>query len=160
MAFIAGPYTATFGGTAIGKVEDGFRLNVTFNGEPVTTDDLGDSIQDIVYRGGNVFVDFVLAEYDKAVLAKLVHPYSTTQGAIGRVGKIHLDTDSTFYGAFVLTKVTGTNATHSSLTLPKAILAPGFPIDILLASKLRRLPIRLQGLPSGSSGSEIWYSVT
>lgn len=66
---IAGPYTATWGGATIGVVEDGFELEQIQFAEPVRGDNLGDSKQDGVYRGQDVFINFVLQEWGVAKLA-------------------------------------------------------------------------------------------
>ena len=59
--WIAGPYVWTFNGRVIGVTEDGFRLGMTSYADPVKGDNLGDSIQDYVYRGGDVSVSDVLS---------------------------------------------------------------------------------------------------
>lgn len=159
MAFIAGPYTATWKGVDIGKVEAGFDIETALEGESIMTDDLGNSVQDVVYLGGNCFISMILSEYDKARTATLIHPYASAQGAVGRVGRIHLDTGSTWNGALVLTKIVGSNAVHSSVTFPKCIIAPG-TIRILLASRHLKVPVRMQALANGSVGAETWYSAT
>ena len=157
MAFIAGTYTATLNGNTLGVTEGGFEIeNINF-GERIIGDNLGQSMQDYVYQGGDVFISMVLEEYNAAGAAAAFWPWAVW-GTIGQVGRL-----ATAVGtALVLTDVAGTAAAGlpASISVTKAILAPGFSVRQLLATRLRKIPLRLQALPQGSAGSETWFALT
>ena len=67
--FVAGPYIWTYNGRSIGISEDGWRLNQTNSGDPIRGDNLGDSMQDYVYRGGDVTLEAVLQEWNFVLTA-------------------------------------------------------------------------------------------
>ena len=161
---ISGPYTVTWNGTSLGVTEDGIELeHVTFV-EPVRGDNLGDSKQDGVYRGGDVFVNFVLQEYSVANLAlgpsngKVWHPYHQTFGTIGVVGNIQTN----YSAPLVFTAVAGTPAANQPTTVEifSAILAENFPIRLLFAARHRKIPMRMQALPDEYTGASTpsWYA--
>lgn len=169
MTFVAGPHTATFtppGGTALalGVTQDGYELEYTKFWDPIRGDNMGETIQDGVIRGGDCFLSFVLNEYDSAAGAKMFWPEAiaaaTDLGKVGQVGRLA----SSLAGSLVLTPVAGTSAATigpATLTAAKAILAPGFPVKFLFATRLRTVPIRLQLLPyvDGSSVTR-WFETT
>lgn len=156
MSFIAGGYTVTLGGSTVGQIQDGIMLEQTLNGEPVRGDTFGDTIQDFVFRGGDVFMNMVLLEYDATSAKTAFWPWSTTWGRItsGIVGKL----GTAMAAALVLTAVAGTSAATApaTLTANKAILAPGFPVQMLFAPRLRSIPIRLQLLPYNATNDQFF----
>jgi hypothetical protein len=153
---VAGGYRATWNGNSIGQVEEGFTLEYQFEGETIKGHNLGQSVQDIVYQGGNVFLSGVLTEYGLAGLRALAWPWAATFGKVGVVGT--LAGRGSIAKQLVLTKVTGTNAYYSTITATLTILAPGFPISLLLAPKHKKVPFRLQILPDGSLDDEGWFT--
>lgn len=155
MAFIAGPYSATFGGKALGKVQDGFRLTFTNDIAPIVGDNVAGSIQDGIYRGGNCFISAILSEWNAAAVRSVVWPYHATFGSMGLLGRrLRM-----FGDVLVLTKMGeqsgqgATNAVPRTLTANVAVLAPGFPLEVLLSSRPRFIPIRLQLLPYSLGGT-------
>ena len=157
MAFIAGPYTVTYGGNALGVIEDAPALEMTASVDPISGDNLGDSIQDGVYRGGNLYFDMVLQEYNAAGAAAAFWPYGAL-GVMGQVGRLLTAVDA----ALVLTAVAGTSAsaTPATITATNAVLAPNFPVRLLFGSRLRNVPIRFQLLPYTDSGAIKWFVTT
>lgn len=155
MSFIAGPYTVTYDSNTIGIVEDAPSFEVTPAIDPIVGDNMGDSVQDGVYRGGNFFVDMVLQEYNQAGGKAAFWPYHATFGVIGVLGTLL----SSYAKALVFTAVAGTTATPSTVTFTKAVLAPGFPVRTLWGTRLRNVPIRLQALPfnGGSPAADRWF---
>lgn len=170
--WIAGPYVWTFNGRVIGVTEDGFRLGMTSYADPVKGDNLGDSIQDYVYRGGDVSVSGVLNEWDLAVsgpndppaktnsnTASILWPWATL-GTTGQIGRLA----SLIAAPLIGTPCPGTtaaSATIKNLTITYAVLPPNFEVVHLFAARLRNAPIRLQSLPGplADSGSETWFSL-
>ena len=158
MTFIAGPYTVTYGGSSLGIVEDAPALEVVSSYDPITGDNLGDALQDGVYRGGNCFVDLVLQEYDAAGALAAFWPWNGTLGRVGQPGVLL----SSFSASLVFTAVAGTTASANpaTLTSTNAVLAPGFPVRLLFGSRLRNVPIRFQLLPYDSGGNNVWFTTT
>lgn len=157
MAFVAGPYTATFAASSIGTIEEGFDLETTPQKDLIAGSNLGTTVQDGAYLGGDVFISFTLMEPDLAAVASILWPYGSL-GAIGQVGRL----DSNIAAALVLTAVAGTTAADgiASLTASRAILAENFPVRLLFAPRARRVPIRMRLYPFGSAGSETHYTTT
>jgi hypothetical protein len=161
--FIAGTYTATYNAKALGQTADGFRLSHEVFKRIVTGDLGADTPQDAIYRGMAYFLSCRLIEAGTAGIADLVHPYTATIGTPWDLGKIGLLDVRGQGGAspvirakqVVLTAVTGTSAFEDSqktITLPRAILAEGFPVEILLAPDLREVPVRMRIYPNMSTG--------
>lgn len=168
MSFIAGPYILTYGGFSLGVTQNGFELEILSYAERVTGDNLGDSKQDGVYRGIDVFVNTILNEYNAEGADNAFIPYGTL-GTVGQVGRFQSDLSA----AFVATVVAGTRAAilgvPTSITGNKGILAPNFPIRLLHAARLRNVPLRLELLPYlagttytpyAQSGSESHFTTT
>lgn len=147
MSFIAGPYTATYKQLALGQTADGFRLTHSFFKRLITGDSYAQSPQDDVYQGAEMFCQFRLIEYNAAGTKAAMWPYGTylTMGTVGRVSK-----QQGLAGSLVLTALAGTPAagTPATLTFSYAILAEGFPVDLLFAPDLREVPLRMRVYPS------------
>ena len=179
---ITGPYHGSWSGEYLGATEDGFEVEHTFYSEPVRGDNLGDSIQDEILRGADVYVNFTLIEYGKAAIVEgggastgSIHWPTAASGfngaGDGKVGVIG-DVLSDYGDSLVLTALANTPAAASpaSVTFPGAVLARNFPVRVLYASRLRRIPMRMIALPtgvSGASGSAVnyneaisWYTTT
>lgn len=158
--FVSGAYTATFnfqgaGALQLGQTEDSFELEFSLNGDPIRGDNLGDTVQDVVNRGGDCFLSAVFIEWDKALATRLFWTPSATfgrydAGFIGTLAGAHHNSEATprSTGVLTLTRVlTVTHSTPQTLTANYAMLAPGFPIRTLFGPRLRRVPLRLQLLP-------------
>ena len=165
MTFIAGPYSATaaFASTTadLGTIEDGFELEGITYQELIRGDNLGDSVQDGVYRGQDIFLSATFLEWDKEVLHYLMNPYGgstgSTLGEIGQVGRLA----TSLAVQIVLTPAAGTTAAAATittglttpaipmdtLTLPKCILAENFPVRFNFAARLRKIPLRFRVFP-------------
>ncbi|GAF97835.1 unnamed protein product, partial [marine sediment metagenome] len=86
--FAAGTYRMAWGGAPLGQTEEGVRFDLAYEGEPVRGDNLADTVQDVIYRGGNVFAEFTLIEYKKANAAKVFYPWNTVFGTVGIIGRM------------------------------------------------------------------------
>lgn len=158
MSFIAGPYTATYPvsstPTSLGVTEDGFELEDNSYAELIRGDNAGDSVQDGVYRGRDVFISFVCQEWDNAALHAALNPYGADALPAGEMGVIGVLMTSKAQ-QIVLTPVAGTGAAGATvsaiaadtLTLPKCIIAENFPIRYQFAARLRKVPLRFRVLP-------------
>jgi hypothetical protein len=167
MTFIAGPYTATYQpalggstGLTLGITEDGFEIETVPYADLIRGDNLGESIQDGVYRGKDVYISMVLEEWDLDGVQRLMQPYTdrdsiTDVGEITQVGRLL----TAMAGILILTPVAGTGAATSAgiLTASKAIIAPGFPLRQLLATRHRKIPIRMLLLPYVEGSDTVHY---
>lgn len=154
--FAAGTYRMTWGGAVLGQTEDGINFDLSYAAEPVTGDNLAETIQDVIYRGGNVFADFVLQEYSRANAAKIFYPWHATFGTVGIIGR--MAQISTLAKALVMTAVAGAPCFYATITADQAILAPGHSLKFLLGPTLHRVPIRVQLLPAGAVDAEKWFT--
>ena len=147
---VAGAYTATFNGLALGQTAQGYRLSHTHFKRPVTGDALAQSPQTAVFQGIEMFLQANLIEFNAAGIYPLIWPYGSTYLQFGPVGR--MDVESSLTKQMILTAVTGTPAqvlaAPASLTLPNAILAEGFPVELLLAPDLREVPMRMRLYPT------------
>jgi hypothetical protein len=154
--FIAGAYTSTHGGVAVGITDDGFALQWSAKAQAIEKSDVyGDMMIDGVYRGSNWFLQFECMEYKSGPIAA-AFPYGGF-GVHGVIGRLMSDVAS----AMVLTSTAGTPAvaTPATLTATKAILAPGFDPNAQFSSRLRTMPVRLLLLPV-DIGSGVMKSFT
>lgn len=158
--FIAGAYSSTYEAVATGITEDGFELEQQTMAEQVgPTDVYGDSIIDLIHRGGNCYLTATYLPY-VAGTRDAFYPWgslgvlSTAAAPIGRLG-------SNVGAALILTATANTPAasTPASLTASLAILAPNSNLRLLFSSKLRKVPMRMLLLPY-SSTNIIWFTTT
>lgn len=158
---IAGGYTATYGGTALGMFEgDGGLPTLQHSNaaeEIRNTSVYGKSMIDGVYQGANWNMSMTCMEYKSGPLAAF-WPYNATLGQMGTIGVLLYS----LAAAVVLTAIAGTSAaaTPATLTASKCILQVGFLPQILYGPRLRTLALRFQLLPYTSGGNVIWFSQT
>lgn len=168
MSFIAGPYTWTYGtqsgpmgGTyTLGITEDTATLEYSGAGvDPIRGDNLGDVIQDGVFRGGNYYLELVLQEYNLPAARHCFHPWTGTFGEVGIVGSL-LSAYADVIQATPLSPLStlGTESTKI-LYIYKAVLAPGFSIRHLFGSRLRNVPVRFLLLPVLVGTSQRFFSL-
>tara|TARA_R110002020_G_scaffold125704_1_gene283041 strand:- start:274 stop:834 length:561 start_codon:yes stop_codon:yes gene_type:complete len=177
---IAGPYSGAWNTTYLGVTEDGYELEHTFYSEPVRGDNLGDAIQDEIYRGADVYVNYTLMEHEQARDANgngspnssPWWPQSVSgHNAVGSNAQIGVVGDSRgeYAASLVLSAaaLTPAAALPATITFPYALLATNFPVRILYASRVRRVPMRMicypvaAGLtPSTQYTSTIYYYST
>ncbi len=169
MTFIAGPYTMTWtppSGTAqaLGILQDGFELEWMMHAELIKGDNLGDTVQDGVYRGGDMFVNCVCEEFDAAALygghatrTQIFNPANANFGRHGQAGVLL----SALAGVLILARVSAsTGATPTTITADRAILANGHVIRAKFASRLRVIPMRFQLLPYTASSNTVWFVIS
>lgn len=155
---IAGRYAGTYNSVDVGITENGYELQQDSDAQPVSpTDAYGDSVIDLVYRGGNVFLQFESKAY-KAGSITPFWPWGAL-GAMGVIGRLA----SAVAAAMVLTATTGTPAVASPATLTGtlSILAENSPARLLYSSAVRLVPVRLRLLPyDAGSGVIKWFVQT
>ena len=149
---VSGAYFGTYGGEYVGMTEDGYELEQVTYTEPLRGDILGDAVLDEIYRGTDVFVNFVLLEYIQAAATSggddstaIFHPHDDVNGQIGKPGVLR--------GGFsasnlVLTEYSSsTTSNPTTVTFTKSCLAANFPVRLLMANRLKRIPMRMQAYP-------------
>ena len=158
---IAGEYTVTYNGVALGMMEGDAglpTLESVSKGEAVdNTSIYGKSTLTHFYQGADWFAAYTCLSYSAASLAAL-WPF----GTFAQMGIISRDMVS-LAAAFVLTVVAGTPAVGSpnSLTAPKALLSVGFNTRLLFGPTLRKVPIRQSLYPTNLGGNVVgWLSTT
>jgi hypothetical protein len=158
MNIIAGPYSATYNAKALGNTQQGFTLSHEFFKQLITADATGDAPVDAIYRGRAQFCEFELIEATSAGVADLIDPYADVLGTpltMGTIGKFDVGWASGagctgLTKSLVLTKISGSCATPTTVTLPLSILAEGYPVRLLHGTGLRSVPIRLRIYPSAA----------
>lgn len=153
--FVAGPYTATYDGVALGLTTQGFTLSHEFFKRLITGDVFGDGPVNAIYRGRAQFVEFESLEAENAGVLALTEPYGAgTQLVSGVIGQFDQTSgDCTGVSkALVLTKVAGSCATPATVSFPLSVLAEGYPVRALYGQDLRTIPLRLRVYPNDSTG--------
>lgn len=163
MAFIAGPYNWTFGGQSLGVVEDAPRFTARLDTIVVTGDNLGGTIQDVLHRGGNLYMDMVLQEYNAAGAPNAFWPNEPP--AVSGIDDVGV-TQQSWIGCarttaqLIGTKVAGSCAYPEVWTAPQAVLAPDYDISFLMGSRLRNVPISFLLIPTVVGGTMTYIAGT
>lgn len=150
MSFIAGAYTLTYNGSSLGQLANGIRVNHQFFKRLITGDNFAETPQDGVYRGGEMFAEMTLLEYNATGALAAFWPYNATIFTLGTVGR--LDVASALAKSLVMTAVAGTTAATvpASQTHLTSILREGFPVELLYAPDLREVPLNMRIYPNSS----------
>lgn len=147
MTIHSGSYRGTWNSLSLGLVLDGFNMSYANRARKLTTDGLGDTALDYLHAGQDMFVDFVLQEYDAAAVQTLIWHQNAVFGMADRAGYSLWERAKTL----VLTACTGasnpTTPVPATATFFKTILAPDFDVSIALANRERYIPVRLLVLP-------------
>lgn len=151
MAATSGPYTWVFNGNTLGVANDAPRYRLIHHVEPVVGDNLGDTIQDGVYRGHDCYIDIILNEFDLLGARQAFWPWASEFGEIDNVGCRML----TYAKRLEATAIDVTCTTPTYMRFDKAILAPGYEMALLYGSRLRNVPLSLLCLPFLEGGK--WY---
>lgn len=170
MTFVAGPYSATYqrgdGGSAydLGVIEDGFEIEINPRSEPILGDNMGDTPQDGVVRGGECYLNFVLEYALSDAAKKMIWPYAGsslagTEGVVGQVGSLL----TSHAGEIILTPILSQApwsimSTYYEYTFYRCVIPDNFPIRQILAARLRKVPLRMLCLPELVSSYYRWYS--
>ena len=153
--FVAGRYAGTHGGGDLGITETGYELVFVPKGEMINESDAyGMSLIEIVIRGIDVGLILTGLEYKGTVGTSgplgAIWPWGGTLGTYGIIGR--LGSAGTVSASVALTATAGTPAASAptSLTAARSLLSPNSNVSLAFNSKLRRVPIRYDCLPSDS----------
>lgn len=153
MSIVVGAYRASWGAVDVGIIKDGIALDWGDSSHIINSQELGESMIDGVYRGGNLYVSMVLQELNLAPVKNMLWPFAANLGEVGTPGVLL----STFAKELILTKIAGTNAPETSWTFYSVVVAPNFARQIELVNRPRELAIRLQVFPTDQSGTKKWF---
>lgn len=164
VAPIAGAYTNTWAGSAMGYTRSGYNLHYTLKGEKIEeTDIYGLSLIDIVYRGAQMTIDATLKIYQAASVAPLI-TYVASFGQIYAAGNPIATTASSKGQALVLTVVANTSAAlaggPNTLTAIKTVPSPDNDFTLVLNSVVREIPLRFDVLTNDATGTGSLFSLT
>lgn len=150
MSFISGGYSVTWNAATVGQIANGIRISHEFFKRMITGDAYAETPQDGVYRGGQMFAEMTLLEYNATSAQLAFWPYSATIFTLGTVGR--LDVASSLAKSLVLTAVAGTPAAAAPATQTHltTILREGFPVELLFAPDLREVPLNMRIYPNSS----------
>lgn len=141
---VAGAYSGTWNALAIGNVgQGGYKNRYNYSRKDIFFDAVGNIPVDALFTGVNMFVDFVLMQYNKAAIASMTWPWHATRGRAPVAGTPLWDLAK----PLVLTACDAT-VNPSSITFIKTIIAPDYDtIHNYSGTEERMIPMRLIVLP-------------
>lgn len=153
MSFEAGPYQWDIfldsQYLSLGVIEKPPEIQVQPHHQEIRGDNLGQTLQDMIYLGQTLTIDLVFQEWNSHNF-KLWWPYSVGADAHTRLGSL------SDIGCVVSSVAIPMRATRifncpqnggATYYYDKATLAPNFPIKYLMGSRLRNVPVKLILLP-------------
>lgn len=150
MAFVAGPYawyvvkpgspTTTYG---LGIVSDAPRLREKPISEPIKADAAGGMTAEWLNMGKQATLDIVFAEYDNLGVAELLQ----TAGGQGVVNSIGCPMVANFSRIIYAIPLSSCITKHNVFIARSAAISPDFPVELLLGSRLRQVPLQLTLYP-------------
>lgn len=159
--FPPGPYQVTFKSNAVGLMEGPIRHQQSIIGLPIRASLYAQNILDYIIQGGGFFAVMVLKEWNTNSKS-LMWPFNASHGIVPVVGQLI----NQYYGALVLTALTGTPAATEgpvTRTYPIAGLLPGHNLDITLGPVERNVPVVITCLPEitgATVGSATYFTDT
>ena len=165
MNHVSGAYTATYNAKRVGQTETGYRLSHELFKQIITGDETGQTPIDAIHQGQAQFVTFTAQEANAEAIDDLIAPYSGIPGVMGPIGKLDVGNDVCPGAAkeLVLTTIPGLcpgSRGPETITFPKAILAEGYPVDVLHGPNLRMIPLRLRVYPTQDPNTGLWTFYT
>ncbi len=152
MSFIAGGFTAVYGGTTIGQIQEGFTMEWSELTQEIRGNNFAGEVQDEVLQGIDLFLEFILMEFNQAAARELYWPFHATFGRGPVIGSLK---STIAYKSLVLTAVAGTpaaaNAAEDVYTFAQTKLAAGFPVRLLKAPVLKTIQMRMRVYPDASN---------
>lgn len=147
-SFLAGRYSSTFGGSAMGMTENGYSLRFSHQFQEVAESDAwGASLIDMVLRGCRCNLTLLGLEAGAAAFPSAYWPNNGTFGTLGIIGRMAIVSSLT--SAIVLSSTAGTPAATSpaSVTCSRTMITQE-SVEILYHSKLRTIPLAFHVMPS------------
>lgn len=153
--FISGQFTGTLGGTALGILEDGWRLRWQWLKEMIDkTDAYGDSPIDAIARGASVWVGGVFKEVN-AKNTTAVSPYNSyaptgaSSFGLGTIGIL----DTSVVATLILTALAGTPAASTPATATfTSVVQDTDQVEQLWGPTHRKTPFNFRVYPVSNTG--------
>ncbi len=146
--FVSGPYVWYWNGAALGIMNDAPVFRHINSSDTVEGDNLGDTIQAVIRRGGNSFVELTMQQFNLTAVRSAFWPYGPAHGT--------LSTGASAYESIgcrnnnnllVAQKVDGSCAVPDRFYALNATVAPNFDLSYLVGSRLRSVALSLILLP-------------
>lgn len=154
-AFVAGRYSCAYSSADLGATQKGWELEFMFKQEAVDeTDVFGSSTVDLVRRGADVFLNAQITEWTAATRG-LLWAFGGSMGTISNAANPIGTFASDSAAALVMSSTASTPAATApaSLTAAKAFIAGNYNPKVPFDSRWRTFPLRMQFLPTLSSGT-------
>lgn len=162
MSFIAGSYLMAYNSKVCGQTAEGITFERQVFKRMITGDWFGDAPQEGILRGTELTSQVTFLEADAEAMRDILFPYqggvaatSIVSGLTGVMDVKHGVAKSlvltTLMTATLVNANGGTGAssvTPLTRTLPRTILAEGYPVREMLKSDLRDVPMRFRHYPS------------
>ena len=141
---VAGAYRGTWQAKVIGNIgQGGYKLRYNYSRKDIFFDAVGNVPVDSLFTGINMFVDFVVMQYNQAAIEDMAWPWKIIRGVVPAAGVSMWDLAQ----PLVLTACDST-VNPSSITFHKTILAPDYDtIHNHSGTEERMIPMRLIVLP-------------
>jgi hypothetical protein len=141
---VAGAYYGTWNGLAVGNVgQGGYKMRYNYSRKDIYFDAVGNIPVDALFTGVNMFVDFVLMQYNKQAIASMTWPWKATRGIAPAAGTPIWDLAK----PLILTACDST-VNPTSITFLKTVIAPDYDtIHNYSGTEERMIPMRLIVLP-------------
>lgn len=150
MGFVAGPYAwyvvkpgspaVTYG---LGIVSDAPRLREKPISEAIKADAAGGMTAEWLNLGKIATLDMVFAEYDNLGVAEILQ----TAGGQGAAGALGCPMVANFSRIIYALPLSAYITKHNVFIARSAALSPDFPVELLMGSRLRQVPVQLTLYP-------------
>lgn len=151
---IVGAYNGFWGGLAIGQVGlGGYKIRQTYNRRDINFDSVGMTPVDTLFMGVNLFVDFVVMQYNQAAIKSMTWPWTTKNLSNNTQQLIRGQAPAGGVAMFDYAKPLVLVACNEDLnprciTFFRTIIAPDFEQVINLSGvEERMIPIRMMVFP-------------
>lgn len=164
MSFVSGTYDWQYNGVSLGVLATPPRLRFSFSAEEVRGDNMGDTIQALINRGGSLYMDLVFEEWDNAAVQAVIWPFAGAAD-FGHMGSpLRAIPSYPSIGCPLVAQTLAAIAASGSCATPaywgfQALLAPGQDVTWAMGSTLRMVPVSMlvfpQTLPIAVPGSPV-----
>jgi hypothetical protein len=151
---LVGAYNGFWGGLAIGQIGiGGYKIRQTYNRRDVNFDSVGMTPVDTLFMGVNMFVDFVVMQYNEAAIKLMTWPWTTRNLSNGAQTLVRGQTPAGGASMFDYAKPLVLVACNQDLnprciTFFRTIIAPDFEqVTNLSGVEERMIPMRMMVFP-------------
>jgi hypothetical protein len=151
---LVGSYNGFWGGLAIGQVGlGGYKIRQTYNRRDINFDSVGMTPVDTLFMGVNLFVDFVVMQYNQAAIKSMTWPWTVRNLSTGNQNIVRGESPAGGASMFDYAKplvlvACNTELNPSCITFYKTIIAPDFEQVINLSGvEERMIPMRMMVFP-------------